>query len=212
MSSNGYYHVQRDLTKELKAIEGCESLLGDAFDYVRRQGTSLVKAGANKTLEAAGTGLSKANTELIRIIGSRRQFVSHLYNKAKKETRAQIDMTFPKSVIKTITRDGNPDDILPSVDVMYRNVEKVMKFGKELETYYQRELSLLKDIPKIKNTEDAVELIRKLDDLALPKVDLKSMVILCLTLRSYQVDLFCRITRKLLTGRSFTTRTILPLR
>ncbi|EBY9764023.1 hypothetical protein D5W64_12995 [Salmonella enterica subsp. enterica serovar Saintpaul] len=174
MSSNTYYHVQRDLVKELKAIEGCESLIGDAFDYIRRQGISFAKAGANKTLDVAANGLSKANTELIKIIGSRRQFVSHLYNKAKKENRVQIDMTFPKSVIKTITRDGNPDDIVPSVDVMYRNLERVIKFGKELEGYYQKELSLLKDITKIKDTESAVALIRKLEDLELPKVDLKS--------------------------------------
>lgn len=173
MSTN-YRQASRQLEQHLKDMEGCESLLSDAFDGIRRKGLTVLKAGANKTLDLAASGLQKANTELIKIIGSRRLLISHLYNRYKKDDRAQIDMVFPKTVMLKATRDGNPDDLIPSVEVMNRNVEKVVKYGKELEGYYQKELNFLKDITKIKTTEDAAELIRKMDDLKLPDVKLQS--------------------------------------
>lgn len=174
--SSSFYTAQRELLRELKAMEGCESLLSDAFDTIRRKGAEVAKAGINKTLDTAAVGLSRANTELIKIMGTRRMLISHLYNKAKKDDRAQIDMTFPKSFMHKVTRDGNPDDIVPSVDVMIRNLETIIKYGKDLGAYYHFELALLKDITKIKNTEDAVELVRKLEDLKLPVVKLKTNV------------------------------------
>lgn len=174
MSSNDFRQAQRDLTKQLHTVEGCESLLGDAYSKVKEAGATIGKSVANKAIDATASGLKRANTELIKLVGSRRLFISHIFSKAKKDDRAQIEVTFPKTLLSKITRDGNPDDIIPSVDVLSRNVDSILKYGKELEGYYAKELEILKGIEKIKTTEDAARLVNRLEELRYPTMKLNN--------------------------------------
>ena len=173
MSSNDFCQAQRDLAKQCSALEGCESLLGDAYGKVKDAGASIGKAVANKAIDATASGLKRANTELIKLLGSRRLFISHLFSKAKKDERAQLDVVFPKTLLAKTTRDGNPDDLIPSVDVMIRNFETIIKYGKDLEAYYNKELELIKNITKIKTTEEAAKLVNRFEELPYPTVKLK---------------------------------------
>lgn len=176
MSSNDFRQAQRDLTKHLHTVEGCESLLGDAYGKVKEAGATISKSVANKAVDVTASALKRANTELIKLLGTRRLFISHLFSKAKKDERAQIEVTFPKTLLAKTTRDGNPDDLIPSVDVLIRNVESILKYGKDLEAYYAKELEILKGITKIKTTEDAARLVNRLDELQYPTMKLKEQV------------------------------------
>lgn len=175
MSSNDLRQAQRDLARQLVSLEGCESLLGDfAKRVVVEAGKSIAKSVANKSIELATIGLKRVNTELIKSLGSRRMFISHLYNKVKKSDQVQFELLFNKTIMLNCTRDGEPDDLVPSVEAMIKNTDILVKYAMDLEVFYRKELQVLKDITNIKTTDDAVKIIGKLDNIELPDVKFTS--------------------------------------
>lgn len=177
MSNNELLIAVRSLDVVNVSVSGCESLIGDTFSKVgaglKRGGEAIGRAAMDKTISA----VKEVNTALIKTMGTRRMFLSHLNSKLSKVDDLG-EITFNKSLLSSVTQTGKPDNIVHSLETVESNISDVVTFVKDLEAYYNKEFALLKEIKNIKNTEQATQLIQKLDNLTLPtpkNVDVKEV-------------------------------------
>lgn len=157
------------LVNEMTAVSGSEGLLRDSLVKVGKHALGGVLKWVGKGVaDVTINGIKTANTSIIKTLGTRQLFLSHLFRKASKEEVKEMSV-FSETFLKKVTLNGTPDDILRSVKVMAETYSVILKYGVELEAYYHKEMSALKSIESIKTTEDAVKVVKALDALPLPK-------------------------------------------
>lgn len=149
------------------SLSGNESFIRDTFSKVGgslKDGLSVIgSAGADKTIYA----FKSANTAIIKNIGTRRLFLSHLISRLGKE-EIKEDIKFNDEILSKYTLTGNVRNLDHSLDKTIDVFSNVLSYVKDVEAYYHKELSLLSSITNIKTTEQAVDIIKKLDDLKHP--------------------------------------------
>lgn len=144
-------------------VDGAESLLTGVFDKVMQVG----KYAGERTVVALDGAVKGATSGLVKTLGTRRMFIAHTHNRLNKEM-LKDEMVFTSTLLKKVTRNGNPSDIIDGLDDLQKTMDMLKSYLQEVETYYNRELSLLKDVENIKTTEDAVSVVNGLDNLKFP--------------------------------------------
>lgn len=161
------HQVFKPIIEVEEFIAGNESALGDIFSSVKshlQQGTQYVMAKAG---DAARVGFRNTATAVIKQLGTRKQFIARTANQVKMGTPPEV-LTFTNEQIKRLTSSGDLSSLEKDLDHLISQMDLILRFAQELEGYYAVELNLFKDISKIKDTNDAVVLIQKLDKLKLP--------------------------------------------
>lgn len=156
-------------------IDGQEGLLTDIFSSVGDH--ALV--GAKIVGGAAVDGLVKlfrnANSSLARAFGSNQTVIDQVYKQmttAEKEGD-DIEVKLTPAFLAKITANGKQSDISDSINALHDTLKALDKHRLDVEAFYQKELSLFKDFRSIKDTESAISLIKKLDDLKYPVPNFK---------------------------------------
>lgn len=161
------------LVKLEMLVSGNESLFGDIFASV---GTSLLN-GAKIAGGAAADGVvavfRKANRSLALSYGSHKtQF--QLINNLMSKFEGDVSVGFSKAQLSKITTTGELGDIERGMGKLIKTLRDLDRHRLEIEAFYQRELAIFSEYKSIKTSEDAVKVIKKLDDLKYPGFDLDS--------------------------------------
>lgn len=170
---------QQSLRKGLEAlilsdiqIAGNESLLSDVFAKVSSNVKTGVEWTGGKMADAAVQALKQANTSILQQLGARKLLLSNLASRTRNDGIKDSSTLTSSQVRKLTTLEGNdkvtPDNIEDDLVTLHNVISDVLKFQLELETYYQKELGLLKSFSSVKNTEEAVKSIQALDQLTFP--------------------------------------------
>lgn len=149
-------------------LSGCESLFSDVVDTISGAIVDGAKFVGTKTAEGLVKGFKEANTAIIKTLGTRRMFLSHLNSKLSNED-VKSEVTFPASLLKKYTYTGKPGDIAPSIDRSSKVFGHLLNYTKEIEALYHRQLSILEGVAKIETTEDATRLLQEFNGLKLPE-------------------------------------------
>lgn len=145
-------------------VDGAESLLTGIMDKLKEVGSST----GEQAVVIVGKAASTAKTGLIKAIGTRRMFISHLNGRLNKDGVVD-EMTFSAGFLKKVTRDGNPRDIVDGLDDMQKTMDILVKHLQEVETFYSRHLKAIEGIQGIKSGDDAIGILDTLDTKKLPK-------------------------------------------
>lgn len=144
------------------AVAGNESLLSDVFSTV----TPHIKNGLVWTSAQAAKGaitvFNNVENVLIKNLGTRRIYLSHLLNKVRKDGTKE-DVTISVSSLEKITATGDIDELNSNLKYLSKVMKDIQKYELEVETYYKKELNLFKEILKVKDTDTALSVIQKLD-------------------------------------------------
>lgn len=165
---------KEDLSKliELEGIvSGNEGLFGDIFSSVGSAALDGAKWVGGKMADGVIGLFRQANRSLVLSYGQHKtqfEFIA----KAMKETESEVDVKFSKTQLAKITTTGEQGDISKGVEVLIKCLREVDKHRLELETFYQKELSIFSEYKSVNTTEDAVKVIKKLDDLTYPMFNL----------------------------------------
>lgn len=147
-------------------VDGSESLLTDIMGKLKEVSSASGELALNKISEAA----RMAKTGIIKTIGTRRMFLSHLNGRLSKEEIAN-EMTFTAGLLKKVTRDGKPSDILDGLDDLQKTMDELVKYLQEVQTYYSRDLKTIEGIKDIGNGDDAIGVLDVLNTKKFPKVN-----------------------------------------
>lgn len=165
--------IEQDSIKNLLEIDCCvngnESLFGDIFSSVGSSVYSGAKIVGGMAMDGVVTLFKKANKSLIEAYGSHStKFEFITKNLSKDETE---EWKIDKSLLSKISSTGKAQDIIDSLDTLIKELKIVDSHRLEIESYYHKELSLFQDFKSIKNIENSISVLKKLDDLKYP--DLK---------------------------------------
>jgi len=144
-------------------VDGAESLLTGVFDKVMQVG----KFAGEQTAVALDGAVKSAKSGIIKALGTRRMFIAHTHNRLSKETLKE-ELTFSAGFLKKVTRDGNPADIIDGLNDLQKAMDLLKSYLQEVETYYTREFSLIKDVDAVTTTDDAANILKHLDNLKFP--------------------------------------------
>lgn len=147
-------------------VDGSESLLTDIMGKLKEVSSASGDLALNKISEAVRT----AKTGIIKTIGTRRMFLSHLNGRLSKEEIAN-EMTFTAGLLKKVTRDGKPSDILDGLNDLQKTMDELVKYLQEVQTYYSRDLKTIEGIKDIGNGDDAIGVLDVLNTKKFPKVN-----------------------------------------
>lgn len=148
-------------------VDGAESFLTDVLGKLKQAG-----AVAGETSVAAISQATKtAVSGIVKTLGTRRMFIAHTHNRLNKET-LKDELTFNTALLKKVTRDGKPSDILDGLNDLQKTMDVLKSFLQDVEAYSSKELSYLERIVSVKTTDDAVSLLNGLDALKYPKLNL----------------------------------------
>lgn len=156
-------------------IDGREGLLTDIFSSVGEHALTGAKLAGGAAMDGLVKLFRNANSSLARAFGSNKTIIDQVYkqmNTAEKEGE-EVDVKLTTSFLAKVTVDGKHDDIGNSINALHDALKALDKHRLDVETFYQKELSLFKDFRSIKDTESAITLIKKLDDLKYPTPDFK---------------------------------------
>ena len=166
-------HDMKLLINVQMQIDGNEGLFGDIFSSV---GSSLLNGASwvgGKSADILSAAFKKANNSLLQAFGSHKTKINHLLGLVN-ETEEDKDIKLSKDLLKKITSNGSKEDIISSLKELIKVMELLDKYRLELESFYQRELSIFQSFKSINNTEDSVSVIKKLDDLVYPKLNFEN--------------------------------------
>lgn len=162
----------KELMKVNSIVSGNEGLLIDIFSSVADKTLKGAKVVGGKLADGLITLFRKANKALVLNYGQYRTQLEHAL-KIMKEDEETEGVKFTKSVLSKITTTGEVDDIKSSIKLLIETLKDIDKYRLELESFYQKEISLFSDYKSVKDTESAVKLIKKMDELELPLPKLK---------------------------------------
>lgn len=148
-------------------MSGNESLIRDAFSKVGgslKDGLTVVK---ETSAEKVTSTFKTMNTAIIKNIGTRRLLLSHLISRFNKG-EVKDDISFTQEILSKYTQHGHPRELVESLDTTLAIFNNVLNYIRDVEAYYHKELSLLESIKDIKTAEQAVSILKKLDDLKPP--------------------------------------------
>ncbi|WNV45839.1 hypothetical protein [Aeromonas phage AerS_266] len=153
--------------KSDELIAGNESLLSNVFSSVQSSVTTGLKWTVAKSYEGASKALKNASGAIITTLGTRRMAITMIASRAKKnELKGEIKFT--KEFLSKCSVSGSIENLQEDAELLFSTLDVVKKFEMDLESFYKKELQLLKDITGIKTTEDAISLLHKLDGLEYP--------------------------------------------
>ena len=147
-------------------VDGSESLLTDIMGKLKEVGS----ASGEQAVAIIGKAASTAKTGLIKAIGTRRMFISHLNGRLNKDG-LKDEIVFSAAFLKKVTRDGDPRDISDGLDIMQKTMDKLVKHLQEVQTFYSRHLNLIEGMKNIKTGDDAIGVLDALDVKRLPKTN-----------------------------------------
>lgn len=147
-------------------VDGAESLLTDIMGKLKEVGSNTGELAVAKISEAA----RMAKTGIIKTIGTRRMFISHLNGRLSKDM-INDEMTFTAGLLKKVTRDGKPSDIIDGLDDLQKTMDELVKYLQDVQTHYSRNLKTIEGMNSIKNSDDAIKVLDTLDTKAFPKVN-----------------------------------------
>lgn len=168
MLNNDLHKAMLQIELQDASLSGCESLFDDVINTVKEAAVDGMKFVGNKAAEGLSKAFKEANTAIIKNLGTRRMFLSHLNSKLGNE-EVKEEITFPASILKKYTYTGKPSELVKCIEDTAKVFKHVNGFSKEIEALYHSHLSILSGIPDIKTTEDAVKVIKQLNDLKYPK-------------------------------------------
>lgn len=160
-------HALQGLILQDARVDGAESLLTDVLGKLKQAGGYVgdeALKGITQVTKAAVTGIVKT-------LGTRRMMIGHLHNRLGKDP-LKSELTFNAALLKKITRNGKPDDIIDGLDDLQKTMELIKSFLQDVEVYSSKEMALLERIGNVKNTDDAVKLLDGLEALSFPHVKL----------------------------------------
>lgn len=156
------------LIQTTEVIAGNEGAMQEVFSsaaqYIKKGSQKLMAEGG----DVATRAFRNAATTLVKQLGTRKLFISRIVSLAKSQEMKE-NQEFSSDAIRRITSQGDISSISDDLHKLIEAVEGVIKYEKELEAYYQKELSLFKKMSTIKTTAQAVDLINELDRLKLPE-------------------------------------------
>ena len=142
-------------------VNGMGSLGTGVLTTVGWVGGKTVTAFA-KVLGGAGNLLSKAfadNDVLIRKI-------------LQQFSRAdEHKISFSKEKVKMLTSDGEAKELSKDMDTLIQTLELIDKYGKDLLTFLDARMGVLRDLRNVKTTEDIYKVIDKHDALKYPVLE-----------------------------------------
>ncbi|QYN79984.1 viral envelope protein [Kosakonia phage Kc263] len=147
-------------------VDGAESLLTDIMGKLKEVGSNTGEMAVAKISEAARV----AKTGIIKAIGTRRMFIAHLHNRLSKDA-INDEMTFTAGLLKKVTRDGKPSDIIDGLDDLQKTMDELVKYLQDVQTHYSRELKSTEGIKGINTGDDAIAILDVLDTKKFPKVN-----------------------------------------
>ena len=152
-------------------VHGNEELLGDIFSSVSASVLKGAKIAGGAVVDGVVTLFKKANRTLVLSYGEYKTQFNRAMGKVKENDEEGIK--FSKTVLAKLTATGKQDDLIDDLKVLIATLKDVDKYRLEVETFYQKELSLFSDYKSVKSTDSAVALIKKLDGLNYPTLSLK---------------------------------------
>lgn len=167
-----YRQDLRNLSEVSSIINGNEGLLSDIFSSVSHSVLSGVKIAGGHAVDGLVTLFKKANRTMILSYGEYKTQFDRALTKSKEQENDE-GIKFTKTVLAKLTTTGEVDDIKDSIKTLIDTLKEIDKYRLELEGFYQKELSLFSDYKSVKSTEDAVSLIKKIDELKFPSISLK---------------------------------------
>lgn len=150
-------------------IDGNESFFSDTLDKLKEAGGKATDA----SLVAIQQASKSAMNGVIKTLGTRRMFIAHIHNRLGKDN-LKDELTFNSSLLKKITRDGSPADIIDGLKDLQLVADQFKSFLQDVEAYYSKELNFLEKISSIKNTDDAVSILNGMDTLKFPDFKLSN--------------------------------------
>lgn len=152
-------------------VDGNEGLLSDIFTSVSNSALSGAKIAGGKAMDGLVSLFKKCNRSIALAYGSHKtQFEMISKGMAKDEEGKEV--TFSKTLLAKLTTNGETDDIEHALKNLIDVLRILDKHRLELEAFYQKENAIFSEYSSIKSTDDAVKVIKKLDDLKYPMFDL----------------------------------------
>lgn len=157
-------------------VDGAESFFTDVLKKLKQAGSVAGETSVNAISQATKAAVNG----IVKTIGTRRMFIAHTHNRLSKETLKE-ELTFNTALLKKVTRDGKPSDILDGLNDLQKTMDLLKSFLQDVEVYSSKELSYLERIASVKTTDDAVSVLNGLDalkypQLKLPESDMKETV------------------------------------
>lgn len=148
-------------------VAGNEGMLDEVF----ASAASHLKKGSQKLMaeggEVARKAFRNAGNILVKQLGTRKLFISRL-NKQAREIELKDKTVFSKELMNKLSGTGDVKDLESDLKRLIEEISDVLRFERELEVYYRKELNIFKNISSIKDTATAMNLITELDKLKLP--------------------------------------------
>lgn len=153
------------------AVDGNESRFSEIFMSAATELREGLKNGLSavtgKSASMLNNAVGKANTAIINSLGNHRLMIARLNSLNEKEEMHE-KITFSKSLLAKITSTGKVDDIADGVTGLISVIKVIRGYTLEVETFYTKELEILKAISNAKSTEDIVKITNRLDELKFP--------------------------------------------
>lgn len=148
-------------------VDGAESFFTDVLGKLKQAGAVAGETSVNAISQATKAAVNG----IVKTIGTRRMFIAHTHNRLNKETLKE-ELTFNTALLKKVTRDGKPSDILDGLNDLQKTMDLLKSFLQDVEVYSSKELSYLERIASVKTTDDAVSVLNGLDALKYPQFKL----------------------------------------
>lgn len=148
-------------------VDGAESFFTDVLEKLKQAGSAAGETSVNAISQATKAAVSG----IVKTIGTRRMFIAHTHHRLSKETLKE-ELTFNTALLKKVTRDGNPADILDGLNDLQKTMDLLKSFLQDVEVYSSKELSYLERIASVETTDDAVSVLNGMDALKYPEFKL----------------------------------------
>lgn len=162
--------VLDDLQYVNQTISGTEGLFEDIFSSVSQSALNGAKLAGGAAVDGMVALFKKANKAITLAYGSHKTKFTML-NKGLSEVEDDSSIPFSKSLLSNLTGTGSIDDLEPALIRLIKVLKTLDNHRLDIEAFYHKEISLFSDYTSVKTVDDAVKLIKKLDDLKYPLVD-----------------------------------------
>lgn len=146
-------------------VDGAESLFSDVMGKLKQAGGKV----GDEALKGISQATKSAVTGIVKTLGTRRMMIAHLHSRLSKDS-LKSELTFSAALLKKVTRNGDPADIIDGLDDLQKTMELLKGFLQDVEVYSSKELALLERIGSVKSTDDAVRILDGLEALTFPHI------------------------------------------
>lgn len=157
--------------KAVTGNEGFQEVLGTLGEGMKSLGGGvLTTAGwvGGKTVSAFAHVLGGAGNLLTRAFSDNDVLIKKIITQFSKEDESEIK--FSKDKVKLITSTGDHSMVSKDMDVLLEALESVDKHAKDLLTFLDKRMAVLRELKGVKTTEDIYKVIDKHEELKYPGV------------------------------------------